>query len=157
MKSTNLPLQIAVVVAQFNNLVTDRLVDGALTTLAERGIAESQVAIFKVPGAFEIPRLTQQLANHHQFNGVITLGAVIKGQTDHYQFISDAVTQQLAAIAAHSEVPVTFGLLTTSNIEQALNRAGGKAGNKGSECAAALLTLIDLDARIAAIPSLSFE
>ncbi|GAY72296.1 6,7-dimethyl-8-ribityllumazine synthase [Lentilactobacillus kosonis] len=148
MTKFNEQTKIALVVSQFNNIITDRLVIGARQTLIQAGIMDDNVIVYQVPGAFEIPRIARLVSQIPAISGVITLGAVIKGETDHYQFISEAVTQQLATLSVNAPIPLVFGLLTTNNIEQALNRAGGKAGNKGSECANALLQLFELEQQL---------
>lgn len=148
MTKFNEQTKIALVVSQFNNIITDRLVIGARQTLIQAGIMDDNVIVYQVPGAFEIPRIARLVSQIPAISGVITLGAVIKGETDHYQFISEAVTQQLSTLSINAPIPLVFGLLTTNNIEQALNRAGGKAGNKGSECANALLQLFELEQQL---------
>ncbi|WP_268912294.1 6,7-dimethyl-8-ribityllumazine synthase [Lentilactobacillus sp. SPB1-3] len=148
MKNMNESKKIAIVVSQFNNIVTDRLLSGAVQTLSQSEIDDGNIVVYQVPGAFEIPRIVNLVSQKDEYSGVIALGAVVKGQTDHYQFISEAVTHQLVELATTAPVPVLFGVLTTDNLEQALNRAGGKAGNKGSECANALLRLLEVELQL---------
>jgi 6,7-dimethyl-8-ribityllumazine synthase len=134
----------AVVVSRFNDLVTRRLLDGALDTLRRHGAADEHVTVAWVPGSFEIPLAAERLAQSGKFAAVICLGAVIQGETDHHEYINHAVAQGLMQVSRETGVPVTFGVLTCQTLEQALNRAGGKAGNKGCEAALAAIEMVSL-------------
>ncbi|NVY96109.1 6,7-dimethyl-8-ribityllumazine synthase [Lactobacillus sp. DCY120] len=136
--------RIGIVVAQFNSNVTQRLLDGALTSLAQYGVAQNEITVVWVPGALEIPRAAQQLSASGKVDGIIALGSVIRGETSHYDYVCQGVSQGIAELSLHGPVPVLFGVLTTDNFEQAINRAGGKAGNKGSECVTGVLQMIHL-------------
>jgi 6,7-dimethyl-8-ribityllumazine synthase len=134
----------AVVVSRFNDLVTRRLLDGALDTLRRHGANDESVTVAWVPGSFEIPLVAERLAKSGKFAAVICLGAVIQGETDHHEYINHAVAKGLVDVSRASGVPVTFGILTCHTLEQALNRAGGKAGNKGCEAALAAIEMVSL-------------
>lgn len=140
-----LAAKIGIVVADFNEIVTSRLLDGALTGLQQSGIKEENITIIHVPGAFELPRAANRLMMTGQVDGIIALGAVIRGITSHYDYVCAETASGLAELSLHGDKPVMFGLLTTDNIEQALNRAGGKGGNKGRDCAQGVLQMIGLD------------
>lgn len=140
--------KIAIVVADFNESVTHNLAAGAVATLKKFGIADENINVYHVPGAFEIPFLTQRLINSNQFDGIMTLGAVIKGDTDHYDLICQNVTNAIMQENLAAKIPVTFGILTTDNIEQAMQRAGLKMGNEGSSTAQSLLEMISLSRQI---------
>ncbi|MCC7423951.1 MAG: 6,7-dimethyl-8-ribityllumazine synthase [Planctomycetaceae bacterium] len=129
----------AIVVARFNDLVTRRLLDGALDTLRRHGAEESRVTVVWAPGSFELPVIADRLARSRQYVAVICLGAVIQGQTTHHEYINHQVAAGLMKSSLESGVPVTFGVLTCQTMEQALDRAGGKAGNKGCEAALAAI------------------
>lgn len=141
-------LKIAVVVADFNSTVTSQLKDGAVSTLVKFGVNEDQVDVYHVPGAFEIPFATKKLLATGKYDGIMTLGAVIKGETDHYDLICQNVTNGIMQLNMQGEVPVTFGILTTDNIEQAMQRAGLKMGNEGASTAQSLLEMIFLSKQI---------
>lgn len=134
----------AIVVSRFNEEVTGRLIDGAVETLRRRGLPEENVTIIWVPGAFEIPLAASRLADDGDFDAVICLGAVIQGETDHHEYINRAVAQGIMQAGLESGVPVLFGVLTCRTAEQALARAGGEAGNKGSEAALAAIEMVRL-------------
>jgi 6,7-dimethyl-8-ribityllumazine synthase len=140
--------RVAIVVSRFNQSITQKLVDGALSTLRERGLAESQIDIAWVPGAFEIPVVANRLASSSQYQAVLCLGAVIRGETTHDQHINRAVSLGLMKAGMRTGVPVLFGILTCDTLEQAIHRSGGNVGNKGSECAEAALEMIDLLAKL---------
>lgn len=141
-------LKIAVVVADFNSTVTSQLKDGAVSTLVKFGVNEDQINVYHVPGAFEIPFATKKLLATGKYDGIMTLGAVIKGETDHYDLICQNVTNGIMQLNLQGEVPVTFGILTTDNIEQAMQRAGLKMGNEGASTAQSLLEMISLSKQI---------
>ena len=134
----------AVVVAQWNKAVTGKLQEGAVTTLVEAGIAEDSIDVVPVPGAWEIPVVVQRMADSCRYQGIITLGAVIKGETAHDHWINHGVTDALMRIATEHSLPVMFGVLMCDSMEQAINRAGGSVGNKGAECAEAALRMTAL-------------
>ena len=135
--------RIAIVVARYNESITRRLLEGALATLREHGVADEAIDVAWVPGAFEIPTVAARMTQS-TYVAVICLGAVIRGETTHDQHINRAVSAQLAAMSTATGVPVLFGVLTCDTLEQAIHRAGGNVGNKGSECAAAALEMADL-------------
>ena len=142
---TNVHGKIAIVVAKFNELVTKNLVSGAKETLHQFGIRYEDIDIYWVPGAFEIGFTAQKLLNSNQYAGIMSLGAVIKGETDHYNMIIQNITNALMQMNLEAKIPVTFGILTTDNIEQALQRSGLKVGNEGSSTAQSLLEMISLN------------
>lgn len=128
--------KVAIVVSRFNSFINDRLVEGALDTLKRQGqIADENITIVKVPGAVELPLAAKRLAKSKQFDGIVALGCVIRGGTAHFEYVSGECAKGLAQVALDAEIPVAFGVLTTENIEQAIERAGTKAGNKGVEAA----------------------
>lgn len=130
---------IAIVVSRFNDLVTNRLLDGALSTIRRHGGSEDRVTIVRVPGSFEIPLVADKLAHSGKFNAVVCLGAVIQGQTTHHEYINQQVAAGLMKASQSSGIPVTFGILTCETMEQALDRSGGKVGNKGDEATLAAI------------------
>ena len=135
---------IAIVVSRFNDMITLRLLDGAIDTLRRHGGNEDLVTIVHVPGAFEIPLAADKLAHSGKYSAVICLGAVIAGQTTHDQYINNQVAAGIARASQSSGVPVLFGVLTCQSMEQAIDRAGGKAGNKGHEAALAAIEMISV-------------
>lgn len=141
----NNDVKIAIVASKFNEIVTHHLVDGALATLKQFGINENNIDVYWVPGAFEIGFTAKKIMLSGKYDGIMTLGAVIKGETDHYSMITQNVTNAIMQINLEAEIPVTFGILTTDDIEQALQRAGLKAGNEGSSTAQSLLEMISLN------------
>ena len=136
--------RFAIVVARFNDLVTDRLTSGAIDTITRLGGDDDAIDVFKVPGAFEIPLTASRLAASGRYSAVICLGAVIQGSTSHHEYINNQVASGLMSAMQSSGIPVTFGVLTCESMEQALNRAGGKVGNKGEEAATAAIELVSL-------------
>ncbi|MDD7305892.1 MAG: 6,7-dimethyl-8-ribityllumazine synthase [Peptoniphilaceae bacterium] len=133
----------AIVVSRFNNFITDRLLEGCLDTLKRHKVEENKVDIIRVPGAFEIPLIAKKLAMK-DYDGIICLGAVIRGQTNHYDYVCSEVSKGIANVGLETGKPVIFGVLTTDNIEQAVERAGSKAGNKGSEAALSAIEMVNL-------------
>lgn len=127
--------RFCIIVARFNDFIGSKLLAGAVDELKRHGVDENNIDIVKVPGAFEIPLLALKCAKSGKYNAIITLGAVIKGSTSHYDYVCAELTKGIAQVALQTEVPVLFGVLTTDNIEQAIERAGTKAGNKGAEAA----------------------
>lgn len=138
----------AIVAARFNELIVERLVDGAVDTLRRHGVSSDDVTLVRVPGAFEIPVVVDKLAASGRYAGVIALGCVIRGATAHFDYVAGSCTSGLADAASKHGIPVVFGVLTTDTIEQAMERAGSKAGNKGAEAAATALEMVDLLSRI---------
>jgi 6,7-dimethyl-8-ribityllumazine synthase len=138
------PGRFAVVAARFNSLVVEPLVTGALDALKRHGVADDAVDLVRVPGSFEIPLVAQRLAASKKYAAVICLGAVIKGDTDHYDFVAGESAGGVARAALATGVPVAFGVLTCDTLEQALNLAGGKAGNKGAEAALTAIEMVNL-------------
>lgn len=134
----------AVVVARFNDLVTRRLLEGALDTFRRHGVNDSQVTVVWVPGSFEIPLAADKLAKSGKFAAVCCLGAVIQGQTSHHEYINHQVAAGILQSSLSSGIPVLFGVLTCESMDQALDRAGGKAGNKGNEAALAALEMVSV-------------
>jgi 6,7-dimethyl-8-ribityllumazine synthase len=137
--SADLELCVAIVAAQFNGAIVDRLVDGAITTLNKAGIASSGITLVRVPGAWELPVVASSLAQTMVFDGVIALGCVIRGETAHFDVIANESARGLMQVALEHGMPVTNGVLACENEQQAIDRAGGAHGNKGSEAAQALL------------------
>ena len=136
--------RVALVVSRFNDLVTSQLTSGALDCLIRHGASEGNISIFKVPGSFEISPLCKKLAKSKNFDAVIAIGTVIRGDTPHFDYIAREVAKGVAQAAMESEVPIVFGVLTTDTLEQALERAGAKAGNKGAEAALSAIELMSL-------------
>jgi 6,7-dimethyl-8-ribityllumazine synthase len=132
-------LKVAVVVARFNELVTRPLLNGAVGTLTRYGVGDNDINVIWVPGAFELPVVANSLAKSGKFDAVICLGAVIRGETGHYDMVAGNAARGIAQVAADTGVPTIFGVLTTEDMEQAMNRAGGKAGNMGANAAAAAI------------------
>jgi len=141
--------KIAIVVARFNELVTERLLEGAVASYKRHGGDPSHLEVARVPGAFELPLVAQQLAATGRFGAVICLGCVIRGATDHYDYVCSQAASGVMQVGLKSGLPVIFGVLTTENLEQALERAGSKGGNKGAEAMEAALELVDLLGQIA--------
>lgn len=133
-----------IVVSRFNELVTERLLDGALDVLRRTGASEEDLVVVRVPGSFEIPIAAAQLASSGRVHAVICLGALIKGETDHYDVLAAAVTRGISEVALQSQLPVTFGVITAEDTDQALNRAGIKHGNKGAEAAFAAIEMVNV-------------
>jgi 6,7-dimethyl-8-ribityllumazine synthase len=136
--------RFVILAARFNQLVVDRLVAGARDALRRHGVADDAVDQVWVPGSFEIPLAAQRLAQSRQYAAVLCLGAVIKGDTDHYDYVAGGAAHGIAQASLASGVPVIFGVLTCNTLEQALDRAGGKAGNKGSDAAITAIEMVNL-------------
>lgn len=137
-------MRVAIVVSRFNDFVTSKLEGGALDTLYRQGAKEKDLTIYRTPGSFEIPLVASKLAKTESYDAIICLGAVIRGATTHNVYISSEVAKGVAATAIESGIPVVFGVLTTETQEQAIERAGSKAGNKGSEAALAAIEMVNL-------------
>jgi 6,7-dimethyl-8-ribityllumazine synthase len=136
--------RFAIVVAEWNRSITSKLLDGALSTLSAAGVLEVNIDVAWVPGAWEIPIVAQRFAQSQAYAAVISLGAVIRGETTHDQHINRAVSLSLQQIALATDLPMVFGILTCESMEQAIHRAGGNVGNKGVECAEAALKMVGL-------------
>lgn len=136
--------KIGIVASRFNDFVVGRLIDGALDGLKRHNVKDANITLAKVPGAFEIPVAAKKMAESKKFDAIICLGAVIRGATSHYDYVCNEVSKGIAQVSLESGVPVLFGVLTTENIEQAVERSGSKAGNKGTECALAAIEMIQL-------------
>lgn len=134
----------AVLAARFNHFITDRLVEGCLDTLKRHETKDENIDIIRVPGAFEIPLAAKKLAKKEEYDAVICLGAVIRGDTPHFDYVCAEVSKGVANVSLESEKPVIFGVITTDTIDQALQRSGVKAGNKGSEAALAAIEMVNL-------------
>lgn len=143
-------IKIGIVSARFNEFITSKLLAGALDGLKRRGVRDEDIDIAWVPGAFEIPLIAQKMAESGKYDAVICLGAVIRGATSHYEAVVSEVSKGIANVALKADIPVMFGVLTTENIEQAIERAGSKAGNKGSECAEGAIEMVNLIRQIEA-------
>ena len=141
-------LRFVLVAARFNEFVVEPLVRGALDALKRHGVTEKQIEIVRVPGAFDIPIVVRKLALSQRYDAIITLGAVIRGQTPHFDYVAGECAGGIARIALESGVPVAFGVLTTDTVEQAVDRAGGKAGNKGADCALVAIEMANLLRRL---------
>jgi 6,7-dimethyl-8-ribityllumazine synthase len=136
--------KFALVVSRFNDFITEKLLSGALDALVRSGTADEDIEVVKVPGAFEIPLLAQKMAKTNRFDAVICLGAVIRGSTPHFDYVSAEVSKGVAAVSMEAEIPVIFGVITVDTIEQAIERAGTKAGNKGWSAAIAAVEMANL-------------
>ncbi|MGE4520609.1 MAG: 6,7-dimethyl-8-ribityllumazine synthase [Desulfobacteraceae bacterium] len=134
----------AIIVARFNDFITDRLTGGAIDALVRHGAEDSDIEIIKVPGAFEIPLIAKRVAAKGKYDAVICLGAVIRGATPHFEYVSSEAAKGIAVVSLETGVPVVFGVLTTDTIEQAIERAGSKAGNKGVEAAMSAIEMANL-------------
>ncbi|HEX7039055.1 MAG TPA: 6,7-dimethyl-8-ribityllumazine synthase [Trueperaceae bacterium] len=152
-QATGAGRRFAVVVSRFNSLVTERLLAGALDAFARHGVPEEAVDVARVPGAFEIPLVAERLASSGAYGAVVALGAVVRGETSHYDHVCQAVTSGVLRASLDTGVPVLFGVLTTDTMEQALDRAGGKAGNKGAEAAVAAIEMANLVAQVSGQPT----
>ena len=143
-KVTGRDLKFAIVVSRFNEFITSKLLGGALDTLKRHETNESDIDIIWVPGAFEIPIMAKKAAISKKYDAVICLGAVIRGSTTHYDYVCNEVSKGIAQVGLQSEIPVIFGVVTTENIQQAIERAGTKSGNKGSDAAVSAIEMANL-------------
>ena len=137
-------IKIGIVASRFNEFITTKLLSGALVGLLRHDVADKDIAVVWVPGAFEIPLIAAKMAKSGKYDAVICLGAVIRGATSHYDYVCNEVSKGIAAVSLESGVPVMFGILTTENIEQAIERAGTKGGNKGYDCAVGAIEMVNL-------------
>ncbi|NVN90749.1 MAG: 6,7-dimethyl-8-ribityllumazine synthase [Desulfuromonadales bacterium] len=136
--------KIGIIVSRFNSFISERLLEGAVDALVRHGADEQDIHVARVPGAFEIPLAAKKMASSGAYDGIIALGAVIRGSTPHFDYVSSEVTKGVAAVSLESGIPVAFGVLTTDSIEQAVERAGTKAGNKGFEAAVTVIETVNL-------------
>jgi 6,7-dimethyl-8-ribityllumazine synthase len=137
-------VRFVIVVSRFNDFISQRLLDGALDALKRHGASDDQIQIVKVPGAFEIPATAKRLCSDSRFDCVICLGAVIRGATPHFEYISSQVARGIASVALESRIPISFGVITCDTLEQAIERAGAKSGNKGWDAAVSAMEMVDL-------------
>ncbi len=137
-------LKFGIVISRFNEIISDKLLEGALDCLSRHGASDNSINIYKVPGSFEVPLLAKKLAQEKKFDAIICLSALIRGQTPHFDFLSAQVTKGIATVGLESNIPVTFGVLTSDSLEQALDRAGGKVGNKGWYAALSAIEMSNL-------------
>src|SRR3990167_6614244 len=137
-------MRFGIAASRFNDFICGRLIEGAVDALTRAGADEKDIAIYKVPGAFELPLIAKKLAKSARFDAVICVGAVIRGATPHFEYISAEVSKGIASVGLDTEVPVAFGVLTTDTIEQAIERAGTKSGNKGWDAAMSAIEMVDL-------------
>lgn len=136
--------KVAIVLSRFNDLIGKNLLEGAVDALRRHGVADEDITLVRVPGAFEIPLAAQQLAKTNRFDAIVCLGAVIRGATSHYEFVAGQMAAGIAQVARETGIPIGFGVLTTDTVEQAADRAGAKAGNKGADAVVAALEMVDL-------------
>lgn len=137
-------LKIGIIAARFNEFITSKLIGGAMDAIVRHGGKQEDITVAWVPGAFEIPLVAQKMANSKKYDAIICLGAVIRGSTSHYDYVCAEVSKGIAHVSMDSGIPVMFGVLTTDTIEQAIERAGTKAGNKGFDCAVGAIEMADL-------------
>lgn len=137
-------IKIGIVVARFNEFITSKLLGGAMDGLERHNVAKEDIDVAWVPGAFEIPLIAKKMADSGKYDAVICLGAVIRGATSHYDYVCNEVSKGIASVSLSADIPVMFGVVTTENIEQAIERAGTKAGNKGYDCALGAIEMVNL-------------
>lgn len=137
-------IKVGIVAARFNEFITSKLLGGTMDALTRHQVQEDDISVAWVPGAYEIPLIAQKMANSKRYDAVICLGAVIRGSTTHYDYVCNEVSKGIATVSLQSEIPVLFGVLTTENIEQAIERAGTKAGNKGYDVACGAIEMVNL-------------
>lgn len=140
--------KFCIVIARFNDFIGSKLLEGALDTFKRLGVKDENIDVIWVPGAFEIPLSAKYAANTKKYSAIVTLGAIIKGATSHYDYVCAELSKGIASVSMNSGVPVLFGVLTTDNIEQAIERAGTKAGNKGAQCAQSAIEMANLIKKI---------
>lgn len=137
-------IKIGIVAARFNEFITSKLLSGAIDGLERHNVAKNDIDVAWVPGAFEIPLIAKKMAESEKYDAVICLGAVIRGATSHYDYVCNEVSKGIASVSLSAGIPVMFGVVTTENIEQAIERAGTKAGNKGYDCALGAIEMVNL-------------
>ena len=136
--------KFAIIVSRFNDFITEKLLNGALDALVRSGAADKDIEVVKVPGSFEIPLVAKKIARTNRFDAIICLGAIIRGSTPHFDYVAAEVSKGIASVSLESEIPIIFGVITTDTIEQAIERAGTKAGNKGWSAAMAAVEMANL-------------
>jgi 6,7-dimethyl-8-ribityllumazine synthase len=141
-------MKFGIVASRFNDFISGRLIEGAVDALTRAGAEEKDILIYKVPGSFELPLTAKKVAKSGRYDAVICLGAIIRGATPHFEYISAEVSKGIAMVGLETEVPVVFGVLTTDTIEQAIERAGTKSGNKGADAAMTAIEMVDLFKKI---------
>lgn len=137
-------LKVAVIVSRFNSIVTDRLLSGAIDGLVRRGVSDKDIDVYRCPGAFEIPSVAKRVIDSKKHDAVICLGAVIRGETPHFDYVAGESAKGIGQLSMSAHVPVIYGVLTTDSVEQAVDRAGGKSGNKGFDAAADAIEMVNL-------------
>lgn len=150
---TGVDLAIGIVVSRWNNLVTDRLLQGALEALASQGVSDEKIDVVWVPGSWELPVVAQKLAQSGRYQALIALGALIRGETAHFEYIANQVSAGLTQVSLATGLPIAFGVLTTNDLEQALDRVGGKSGHKGAEAASAAIEMANLVRNLDTVPA----
>ena len=140
--------KIAIVASRFNEFITSKLISGAVDMLKRHGTKEEDITLAWVPGAFEIPQVAKKIADSKKYDAIICLGCVIRGATPHFDYVSAEVSKGIATVALSSDIPISFGVLTTENIEQAIERAGTKSGNKGSDAALTAIEMMNLYSKL---------
>lgn len=143
--------KIVIIVSEFNTIISEKLLSGTINTLNRNDVNSENITVIWVPGAYEIPGIALKVGKTEKYDGIITLGAVIKGETAHYDLVINAVSSGIANVSLQIKTPITFGVVTTNTLEQAEQRAGGKAGNKGSEVTNALLDLISINEQLSGL------
>ncbi len=141
--------RFAIVASRFNHFIVDRLVDGAVDCLVRHGASSDNIDLIRVPGAWEIPLIVQRVARSKSYSGIVAVGAVIRGSTPHFDYVAAEVTKGLSSVSLNENVPAAFGVLTVDTIEQAIERAGTKAGNKGWEAAVSVIEIVSLSSVLA--------
>ena len=136
--------RFGIIVSRFNSFISDRLLEGTIDTLTRHGADSEQFTVVKVPGAFELPLVAKKMADSQKYDALICLGAVIRGGTPHFEYVSSEMTKGIASVSLQSGLPIAFGVLTTDSVEQAIERAGTKAGNKGVEAAMSAIEMVNL-------------
>lgn len=146
-------MRFGIVVSRFNSLITTRLLDGAVDCLSRHGAEEKDITVAFCPGSFEIPQVALQMALSRSFDAVLCIGCVIRGETPHFDYIASEMTKGIATVAMQTGVPTAFGVLTTETLEQALERAGAKAGNKGWDAALTAIEMVQLGRELSTLPA----
>ena len=139
-----LDLNVAIIVSEFNKSITENLLEGTLKALLDNGVFEKDISIIKVPGAFEIPSLSYKLASSAKYDVLVCLGAVIRGETGHYDFVASEAARGISRASIDTGIPIIFGILTTDNVQQAVDRSGGKYGNKGYDCGISAIQMANI-------------
>ena len=137
-------LKFGIIVSRYNSFITDRLLEGALDALNRNGASEGDIEVWKVPGSFEIPLAAKKMAGSNKYDAIVCLGAILRGATSHYNYIATEVTKGIAGVSLESGTPISFGIITADTLEQAVERAGSKMGNKGYEAAVSAIEMINL-------------